>query len=102
MNHVEPKHSSPCAVFARLLAFRKKSSEVSHQEQEQIIMALINRIDVDGKNQVAITLRLDPETIRGLPTPQEAASPQQESPRQPIFKRRDRAVPARAERNNIN
>jgi hypothetical protein len=46
---------------------------------------LSDRIDVDGKNQVAVTLRLDSKTIRSLPNLQQAASPQQESPRSTDF-----------------
>jgi len=53
--------------------------EVSRQEQEQLIMALIRRIDVSKSNQVSISLRLDPETIRSLPNLQQGSSPLHES-----------------------
>ena len=43
--------------------------EVAREEQEQLIMALIDRIDVDKDNQLSINLRLDPDVIRGLPNP---------------------------------
>ena len=52
--------------------------EVLRQEQEQLIMILIDRIDVDGNNQVSINLRLDPEAVRALPNLQSAASLQRE------------------------
>lgn len=48
--------------------------EVSRQEQEQLIMALIDRIDVDGNGQASIHLRLDVDVIRALPNLQPAAS----------------------------
>jgi hypothetical protein len=38
--------------------------EVGREEQEQLIMALIDRIDADKDNQVSINLRLDRDTIR--------------------------------------
>lgn len=53
--------------------------EVSRQEQEQLVMALVDRVDVDSDNQVSINLRLDPEAIRSLPTLQPEVSHQHES-----------------------
>lgn len=46
------------------------------QKQEQLVLALISRIDVDKNNQVRITLRLDTEAIRGphQPNPPSASS----------------------------
>lgn len=49
--------------------------EVSRQEKEQLIMALIHRIDVSKSNQVSISLRLDPELICSLPSLQQGSSP---------------------------
>ena len=40
--------------------------KASCQEQEQLIMVLIDRIDVDGSNQVSINLRLTLNVIRAL------------------------------------
>jgi site-specific DNA recombinase len=54
--------------------------EVSRQEQEQLIMALIDRIEVNGSNQVSINLRLDPAIIRSLPSLRPGSSPLPESP----------------------
>ena len=42
-------------------------SNTSRQEQEELVRALIVRVDVSSDNQVAITLRLAPEVIRDLP-----------------------------------
>ncbi len=55
--------------------------DLSRQEQEKLIIALISRIDVDRNNAVSITLRLDPSVIHslGLPNPPQASSPQPES-----------------------
>lgn len=54
--------------------------EVSRQEQEQLIMALIERIELDKDNQVTITLRLDAAAIREIPNHPSATSPQPELP----------------------
>ena len=54
--------------------------DASRQEQEQLVMALIDRIDVDGNNQVATNLRLDPNIIRALPSLQQVTSHLPESP----------------------
>ena len=50
-------------------------TEVTREEQELLIMALIERIDVSGDNQVAMTIRLDSHVIQSLPTPPAATSP---------------------------
>lgn len=55
-------------------------TEVTREEQEQLIMALIDRIEVSGDNQVAITIRLDPQVLQSLPTDLSASSPLPESP----------------------
>ena len=53
--------------------------DVAREEQEQLIMALIDRIDVDKDNQVSINLRLDPDVIRALPNLQQGSSHPPES-----------------------
>jgi hypothetical protein len=53
--------------------------EVGREEQEQLVMALIDRVDVDKDNQVSINLRLDPEAIRARPNLQQASSHPPES-----------------------
>ena len=53
--------------------------ELPKQDQEQLIMALIARVDVSGENEVSITLRLAPEVIRDLPIFHQEASHQPES-----------------------
>lgn len=53
--------------------------EVSRSEQEQLIMALIDRIEVTAANEVSINLRLDAAVIHALPSLQSAASLQPES-----------------------
>jgi hypothetical protein len=55
--------------------------ELSRQEQEQLEMALISRIDVDRDNQVSITLCLDADAIRALPNLRSDSSRPPESPR---------------------
>ena len=55
-------------------------SDVTREQQEQLVMLLIDRIDVDGSNQVSITLRLDPDVIQNLPTLPSEASPRLELP----------------------
>jgi DNA invertase Pin-like site-specific DNA recombinase len=53
--------------------------DLSKQDQEQLVMALIARVDVSGENEVSITLRLSPDAIRDLPILHEEASHQPES-----------------------
>lgn len=61
--------------------------ELSRQEQEQLIIALISEIEVDGANNVSITLRLDPDALPrlGLPTRLSASSRPPESERSSDF-----------------
>src|SRR5258708_24185811 len=51
---------------ALIAALPQVLPDLSREEQEKLIMALISRIDVAGNNEVAITLRLDPMVIRSL------------------------------------
>jgi site-specific DNA recombinase len=53
--------------------------EVARAEQEQLVMALIDRIDIDKDNQVSINLRLDPDVMRALPNLQQGSSHPPES-----------------------
>lgn len=53
---------------------------VERNAQEQLVLALIERIDVGGNNQVAITLRLDPDVIEALSNRLEEASRPHELP----------------------
>ena len=62
------------AAHILIQALPQVLGDVSRQEQEQLVMALIDRIDVDGINQVSINLRLDPDVIRALPSLQQAVS----------------------------
>src|SRR5450432_1924037 len=55
---------------------KQAHSTVLSTEEE----ALIDRIDVDGSNQVPINLRLDPNVIRALPSLQSDSSRLPESP----------------------
>jgi len=48
--------------------------DLSREEQERLVMALISRVDVDGDNQVTITLRLDPDVIPTLLQPMDHAA----------------------------
>src|SRR5690606_486273 len=68
------------AAHILIQALPQVLSDVFSREQEQLVMALIDRIDVDGNNQVSINLRLDPDIIRALPSLQQAASHPRESP----------------------
>ncbi len=57
------------AAHTLIAALPEVLSNVSRQDQERLIMALITRIDVDHNNEVAITLRLDPDVIQALVQP---------------------------------
>jgi hypothetical protein len=53
-------------VHALIAALPEVLPDFSREEQERLIIGLIARIDVDADNQVAITLRLDPDVIHAL------------------------------------
>jgi len=68
------------SVQALVSVLPKILTDVTREEQEQRIMALIDRIDVAGDHQVAITIRQVPELTQFPPTRPAATSPPPESP----------------------